>query len=156
MLATADEPELVGHLGPDLLDPEWSPGHAAEAVRRFTAVPDREVGLVLLDQTVLAGVGNLYKTEVCFLLGVSPWTPVSEVDAARAVALSRTLLLRNAWRPEQSTTGEVARGLRHWVYDRAGRPCRRCGTPVRAGVQDSGTRQRTTWFCPRCQPGPRP
>ena len=81
LLPTADEDRLVGHLGPDLLDPDWGDGHAAEALRRFTARADHELGLVLLEQRVMAGVGNLYKTEVCFLLGVSPWTPVR--DAAR-------------------------------------------------------------------------
>ena len=77
----------------------------------------------------MAGVGNLYKTEVCFLLGLSPWTPVRDVpDPAAAIALSRELLLRNADRPQQSTTGELGRGRQHWVFERGGQRCRRCGT----------------------------
>src|SRR5438552_2552322 len=84
----------------------------------------------------LAGRGNLYKAEVCFLLGLSPWTLVRDVpDPAKAIALSRTLLLRNADRPEQSTTGELARGRQHWVYERAGQRCRRCGTRIRTAEQ---------------------
>ncbi|GAA4026367.1 endonuclease VIII [Allokutzneria multivorans] len=152
LLATAEESRLVGHLGPDLLDPAWSPAHEAEAVRRLTADPSRELGLALLDQRVMAGVGNLYKAEVCFMLGASPWAPVSTVDSSRVVALARKLLLRNALRPEQSTTGELARGRQHWVYERGGRPCRRCGTPVRRTVQGTGLQQRSTYHCPTCQP----
>jgi endonuclease-8 len=152
LLPTDEESRLVGHLGPDLLDEAWDRAHEDEAVRGFTADPDRELGLVLLDQRVMAGVGNLYKAEVCFLLGASPWSPVSAVDAGAAVRLSRKLLLRNAWRPEQTTTGELARGRQHWVFERAGKPCRRCGTRVRTGTQGSGVLARVAYWCPRCQP----
>ncbi len=157
LLRTDDESDLVGHLGPDLLADDWSDAMAEEAVRRFAAQADREVGDVLADQRVMAGVGNLYKAEVCFLLGVSPWTPVRDLPDGtvhRAVALSRKLLLRNAFRPEQSTTGETARGRQHWVYQRTGRACLRCGTAVRAGEQGSFVPVRYTWYCPKCQPGP--
>jgi endonuclease-8 len=154
LLPTAEESRLVGHLGPDLLDPSWDDATAAEATRRLAADPSRPIGLALLDQRVMAGVGNLYKAEVCFLLGVSPWSPVSATDPARAVELSRKLLLRNAWRPEQSTTGELGRGRQHWVYERHGKRCLRCGHTVRRGVQGSGVQQRPAWYCPHCQPGP--
>jgi endonuclease VIII len=157
LLPTGEEHRLVGHLGPDLLDPDWGERHAAEALRRLTADPDAELGLALLDQRVLAGVGNIYKTEVCFLLGVSPWLPVGQLDdPERAVTLSRRLLLRNADRPEQSTTGELGRGRQHWVYQRTGQPCRRCGTRVRTGEQGDGVYARVASYCPRCQPGPAP
>ncbi|HEX5120569.1 MAG TPA: DNA-formamidopyrimidine glycosylase family protein [Pseudonocardiaceae bacterium] len=159
LLRTDRESELVGHLGPDLLADDWDDTMAAEAARRLAGQGGREIGDALADQRVMAGVGNLYKAEVCFLLGVSPWTPVADLPAdavPRAVALSRKLLHRNAWRPEQSTTGELARGRQHWVYGRTGRPCLRCGTPVRSGQQGSFVPVRYTWFCPRCQPGPTP
>jgi endonuclease-8 len=104
--------------------------------------------------SVLIGIGNLYKAEVCFLLGVSPWSPVSAVDPAAAVRLCRRLLLRNAEHPEQSTTGELRHGAQHWVYGRAGRACRRCGGTVRAAAQ--GSSPRTAYWCPHCQPGPYP
>jgi len=78
LLPTDAEDRVVGHLGPDLLDEEWGDAHAAEALRRFTARRDHELGLVLLEQRVMAGVGNLYKAEVCFLLGLSPWTLVRD------------------------------------------------------------------------------
>jgi endonuclease-8 len=152
LLPTAEEARLVGHLGPDLLDPAWSPSHEAEAVRRLADRPTQELGLALLDQTVFAGIGNLYRAETCFLLGVSPFTPVSTVDSSAVVALARKLLLRNAWHPEQSTTGDLTRGRQHWVYERTGRPCLRCATPIRSAVQGAGLHQRTVWFCPRCQP----
>lgn len=155
LLPTAAEDRLVGHLGPDLLDPAWSDAHTEEAVRRLTARGSSELGLVLLEQRVMAGVGNLYKTEVCFLLGLSPWTLVRDVpDPAAAVALSRELLLRNADRPEQSTTGELGRGRLHWVYERGGQRCRRCGTRIRTAPQGTGIYARPTAWCPHCQPAP--
>jgi endonuclease-8 len=156
LLPTDAESDLVAYLGPDLLGPGWDEDQAAEAARRLAAQPDQEIGLALLDQRNLAGVGNLYKAEVCFLLGVSPWSPVSGVDAGKAVALSRKLLLRNAWRPEQTTTGETARGRQHFVYQRHGKACLRCGTKIEVAMQGSDVRQRGTWFCPSCQPGPHP
>jgi endonuclease-8 len=157
LLATDDESRLVGHLGPDLLDPAWGDAHAAEALRRFTARRDSELGLVLLEQRVMAGVGNLYKAEVCFLLGLSPWTLVRDVpDPATAIALSRSLLLRNADRPEQSTTGRLARGRQHWVFERGGQRCFRCGTRIRTAEQGDGVYARIAYWCPRCQPGPAP
>lgn len=157
LLPTAEEDRLVGHLGPDLLDPAWGDEHAAEALRRFTARGESELGLVLLEQRVMAGVGNLYKTEVCFLLGLSPWTLARDVpDPAAAIDLARTLLLRNADRPQQSTTGELARGRQTWVYDRGGQRCRRCGARIRTAKQGEGVHARVTSWCPTCQPGPAP
>lgn len=154
LVRTPGETGLVKHLGPDLLDPDWSDEHAAEAVRRLTTEPGRELGLALLDQAVMAGIGNVYKAEVCFLLGVSPWTPVSEVDPAEVVALSRRLLLHNAVRGSRVTTGDPRRGREVWVYGRERSGCLRCGGRVLVGVQGTGTRERVAHYCPRCQPGP--
>lgn len=148
LVSTSDEKKLVGHLGPDLLDPNWTDAELAEAVRRLTATPDREVGQTLLDQAVMAGIGNVYKSELCFLLGVSPWSPVSAVDPERAVQLARKLLLHNALRPNRTTTGDPRRPL--WVYGQHRHACRRCGEQVRVTRQDT----RVTYYCPRCQPGP--
>ncbi len=156
LVRTAEEGRLVAHLGPDLLDPDWSADHEAAAIARLTRDPGREVGLALLDQTVMAGVGNVYKTEVCFLLGVSPWSPVSDVDAGKAVSLSRELLLRNALRPVRNTTGDPRRGRETWVYGRQRAGCLRCGGRVVVADQGSGTRERVAYFCPHCQPGPCP
>jgi endonuclease-8 len=157
LMPTAEEHRLVGHLGPDLLDPAWDETHAAEALRRFTARGASELGLVLLEQRVMAGVGNLYRAEVCFLRGLSPWTLVRDVPhPAAVVALARELLLRNADRPQQSTTGELGRGREHWVYERGRRRCRRCGTRIRSAEQGDGAYARFVYWCPTCQRGPAP
>lgn len=157
LLPTDAEDRIVGHLGPDLLDEDWGDAHAAEALRRFTARGDHELGLVLLEQRVMAGVGNLYKAEVCFLLRLSPWVLVRDLpDPARAVGLSRELLLRNKDRPEQSTTGELGRGRDHWVFERGGQRCFRCGTRIAVGEQGDGVYARVAYWCPRCQKGPAP
>jgi len=154
LVRTAEESRLVGHLGPDLLAPDWSESHTRTAVERLTAEPGRELGLALLDQSVMAGIGNVYKAEICFLLGVSPWTPVSEVDAGKVVSLSRELLLRNAERGQRNTTGDPRRGRELWVYGRERTGCLRCGGRVVVAGQGAGTRERVAYYCPRCQPGP--
>jgi endonuclease-8 len=150
---------LVGHLGPDLLAEDWRDELAQQAISRLRGESGAEIATALADQRVMAGVGNLYKAEVCFLLGVSPWTPVADLDdavLARAVALSRDLLHRNAWHPEQNTTGQLGRDREHWVYQRSGKPCLRCGAPIRSAAQGDFAPARFTWYCPRCQPGPVP
>jgi endonuclease VIII len=153
LLPTGEEHRLVDHLGPDLLDPDWSPAHAAEAARRLRLDPSREIGVALLDQTLLAGIGNVYKSEMCFLLGVSPWTPVSDVDVERVVSLGRDLLLRNASGPDRNTTGDPRRGRQLWVYGRRRTGCLRCGGRIVTAMQGSDHRDRVTYYCPACQPG---
>jgi endonuclease VIII len=146
----AAESELVGHLGPDLLGPDWDPARAVENLRR---APDEAIGDALLDQRNLAGIGNLYKSEVLFIEHVDPWTPVREVaDLTRLVTSAQRLLRVNRDHPEQSTTGYPERGRQHWVYERAGEPCRRCRTPVRRAEQGVAPRTRSTYWCPTCQP----
>jgi endonuclease-8 len=154
VLPTDEEDRLVGHLGPDLLAADWGADHRAEAVRRLAARGDHQLGLVLLEQRVMAGVGNLYRAETCFLLGLSPWTLVRDVpDPGAVVDKARELLLRNADRPQQSTTGDLGRGREHWVFERGGRPCRRCGTRIRSAEQGDGVYARFVYWCPRCQRG---
>lgn len=155
LVPTAEEDRLVAHLGPDLLDPAWGPELAAEAESRLTADPERELGLALLDQRVVAGVGNVYKAEICHILRVSPWSPVSAVSAAETVELARDLLERNKLRVDRCTTGDTRRGRELWVYGRRRTPCLRCGGAVVAGVQGADVRERVAYFCPVCQPGPR-
>ncbi|RZS34779.1 endonuclease-8 [Herbihabitans rhizosphaerae] len=155
-LSTVDEHRLVGHLGPDLLDPRWTDEHARRAAENLAADPDAEIGIALLDQRVLAGLGNVYKTEVCFLLGVSPWTPVSGVDTAEAVRIGRELLRRNASRAARSTTGYDVRDRRLWVYARERAGCLRCGGRVVRTSQGERLRERVAYYCPTCQPGPTP
>jgi endonuclease-8 len=111
------------------------------------------VGEAILDQRNLAGVGNLYKSELCFLLGLHPRSPVGEVPDVRAlVRRAKQVLEANKLRTAQTTTGDTRRGRQVWVYRRDGQPCRRCGTPVEVAMQGSETRERATYWCPRCQP----
>ena len=146
LVRTSEEEQITGHLGPDLLGPDWD---CAEAVRRLSAEPGRPIGEALLDQRNLAGVGNLYKAEVLFLRGVNPWQPTGTVTDLGAMAeLARRLLDANKDRIGQVTTGSWRRGEETWVYGRRGRPCRRCGTPIRS----EGQRDRVTFWCPSCQP----
>jgi endonuclease-8 len=152
VLPTREEHRLVEHLGPDLLNPQWGSNDAAMAAKRLCEQPDVELGLALLDQRIMAGVGNLYRSELCFLLGVSPWTPVGKLaDPAGAITLARTLLRRNAGRVERSTTGELTRGRRTWVYERSGLLCRRCGAVIRRADQGVGVEARVVYYCPSCQ-----
>lgn len=152
LLPTGDEERVVGHLGPDLLDDDVD---LAEAVRRIAADPDREVGMALLDQRLLAGLGNLYRCEVLFLRGLTPWLPVGEVpDLPALVSTARRLIRANRGHWEQTTTGSLRRGEDHWVFERSGRPCRRCGTRIASAEQGDAPYARLTYWCPHCQPGP--
>jgi endonuclease-8 len=154
VVRTADEQTLVGHLGPDLLGADWD---ATEAVRRLAAEPDRTIGEALLDQRNLAGIGNLYRAEVLFLRGLSPWTPVQATpDLPAVVDLAERLLSANRLRTEQATTGSLRQGAQHWVYRRAGQACRRCGSRVRSADLGPAGQERRIYWCPRCQPGPEP
>lgn len=156
LVRTADEHEVVGHLGPDLLSADFD---AAEAVRRLGADPERPLVAALLDQRVMAGLGNLWANELCYLLGVSPWTPVGQVDARKVVARAARALRYSAASPAgyQVTTGDTRPGRTHWVTGMAGKPCWRCGSTVQVVEEVPGDPgRRRTWWCPRCQPGPGP
>ena len=154
LVRTEDEASVVGHLGPDLLGPGWDEDRAVDLLRRDPARPLVEA---LLDQKNLAGIGNLWAVETCYLRGHSPWTPVRDVDLRATVRLARRMLQHSLEHPGQVTTGDTRRGRTHWVYGRAERPCRRCGTPVSFRDSVTGTPYgRETWWCTSCQPGPFP
>jgi endonuclease-8 len=150
LLPREREEEVVGHLGPDLLGPDWD---EAEAVRRLTADPDRPLGEALLDQRNLAGIGTIYRSELCFLTGYDPRTPVGAVaDPLRMVRLARSMLEQNRHHPQIVTTGDKRRGRSLWVYGRGKERCLRCGTPIeRAELGQPGV-ERVAYWCPRCQP----
>ena len=140
----------MGHLGPDLLGPDWD---VEEALRRLRSDPDRAIGEALLDQRNLAGIGNMYKAELCFLLGLNPWLPVRDVpDLAALVRQAKRVLEANKLRVEQATTGDTRRGHQLWVYRRDRQPCRRCGTPIEVTAQGQEMQERATYWCPHCQP----
>jgi endonuclease-8 len=141
----------VTRLGPDVLGEEFDQETAAA---RLAARPDLEVGIALLTQSIVAGMGNVYKSEVCFASGVNPFRTMGSLTPGEIAALvsnARTFMLRNV--------GDVA-GLRRttrlsdpwqrlWVYERGGEPCRRCGTAIE--VRKQGLDARVTFWCPQCQ-----
>ncbi len=135
----------------------------AEAVRRLLARGSDAVADALLDQQVLAGVGNVFKSETCFVAGVHPFAPVSSLTRDQAQALTATarrLVAANVLEDsgdaivtyggrKRRTTNESDPGANLWVYGRAGEPCRRCGEPIARRLQ--GPNARVTFWCPRCQ-----
>ncbi|RST11887.1 Fpg/Nei family DNA glycosylase [Streptomyces sp. WAC05374] len=155
LIRTTDEPSVVGHLGPDLLGPDWD---FEEAVRRVCADPARPLGEALLDQRNLAGIGNVYKCELAFLARVTPWLPVGELPPGvpeRLVATAHRLLEANKERFDRRTITTTDRPDRKlYVYGRKNRPCYRCGTPIHR--KDETARERISYWCPGCQSGPAP
>lgn len=152
LVPTAAEREVVGHLGPDPLREDWS---AEEATRRLARDPGERVAAALLDQRNVAGFGNLWANELCFLRGVHPDTRMADVQIGPLVALGARCLRFSATMPgaHQVTTGNTHKGEQHWVTGRAGKPCLRCGTTVQVRAEVPGDPgRRRTWWCPRCQP----
>lgn len=139
-------------LGPDLLAESFD---ADEALRRLRERDAWALGVALLDQRAVAGIGNVYKSEVAFIERLDPWSPVRAFDDGslrNALSEARRLLQANAGRGARTTTGRRGPGRDLWVYGRGGRPCRRCGTPISSRRQ--GEHARVTYWCPRCQPPP--
>ena len=149
LIRTSEESRVTGHLGPDLLGPDWD---AAEAVRRLAAAPDRPIGEALLDQRNLAGIGTWFLAEMLFLRGIDPARAAGSVEDLEAlVGLGHRLLEANKTRPGHTSTGDTRPGQESWVYGRAGRRCRRCGTAVRRGEQGPPGQERLRFWCPNCQ-----
>ena len=147
--AAAARNEGTAHLGPDLCRPD---ADVDEALRRMAMLdPDRGIGEVLLDQRIAAGIGNVYKCEVCFAHGLDPATPVGDLteDLRRDLLVTASRMLRANLATRTRTTtadGGVA------VYGKGGRPCPRCGTAIE--VVRQGVHARLTWWCPGCQGRP--
>jgi endonuclease-8 len=152
LVPTAREGDLVDHLGPDILGPQWD---AALAAARVTASAGF-VGDVLLDQRVLCGVGTFWASEILFITRVLPWTPAADLDHERVTAMLERLhrlmdtARRTGW---QGSTGIQRAGEEAYVHARSGRPCRRCGDTVRVAMTGAAPRQRTMFSCPTCQGG---
>jgi endonuclease-8 len=128
-------------IGPDLLREDFD---VDEAIARMRARPDAEIANVLLNQRIVAGIGNIYKSESLFLAGINPFTPVGEIsdaDLRRLLNIARKVL--------RSRVRADARDYDPWVYTRGGKPCRRCGTKIARKKQ--GPDARSTYWCPRCQ-----
>lgn len=145
ILERAHDLDVVAHLGPDLLGSDWSTEIAAA---NLLADPERPIAETLLDQRVLAGVGNVYANELCFVFGLRPQTAVGAVsDPVRLLQRAQQMLWTNRLRVQRVTTGDTRRGRDLWVYGRAGEPCRRCGT----AIETDRSGDRVTYWCPACQ-----
>jgi endonuclease VIII len=145
ILDRAHDQDRVAHLGPDLLGPDWDP-HIAAA--NLMADPQRPLAEALLDQRVMAGIGNVYCNELCFVSGRLPTAPVSALpDPFRLAIRAREMLWANRSRWNRCTTGDTRSGRQLWVYGRAGQNCRRCGKPI----DYDATGDRVAYWCPVCQ-----
>jgi len=144
-------------LGPDLTDEPLDVAHVVARLRD-PGQAGVAIGEALLDQRVMAGVGNVFRSEILYLERVDPFAPVGSLDdrtLERLVTTAHRLLQANIGprsRAQRSTTGGApeAAGAPLWVYRRTGRPCRRCGTSIRAASLGRDL-PRTVWWCPRCQ-----
>ena len=153
----------IPHPGIDVLSDQFD---AEEAARRLLAHGDEELGDVLLHQEVMAGVGNVFKSEICFVTGLNPFqnvATITRVQADEAVAVAQRLLATNVLENsgdaivtyggrKRRTTHESDPGASLWVYGRKGEPCRRCGEPIPRRIQ--GPDARVTFWCGLCQPMP--
>jgi endonuclease-8 len=145
ILDRANDLSVVAHLGPDLLGDDWDPRLAAA---NLTADPQRPLAEALMDQRVVAGIGNVYCNELCFVSGCLPTTPVSTIaDPLRLVTRARDMLWANKSRWNRCTTGDTRAGRQLWVYGRTGQACRRCGTLI----ESDKTTERVAYWCPACQ-----
>lgn len=157
LVRRAEEATLVGHLGPDLLGPDWD---IQNALGNLRARPDTSIGWALLDQTNLAGIGTMYAAETLFLQRRHPWQPVGQVadsELSDIVERARRLLDCGRIAGVQSTTGSTRKGEDKYVHARSGLPCRRCGAAVRVApigpaLAPSPT-DRSMFYCPSCQGG---
>jgi endonuclease VIII len=150
-------------LGPDLIGEDFGDDEALERLR-IPALSGDAVGEALLDQRVVAGIGNVFRSEICFIDRVDPFAPVGSLPdetLRRLLHTARRLLQANRRGRARTTMpdllggeprgGPTPAGGRLWVYGRAGRPCRRCGSPIRTLVHGTTLRRRVFW-CPGCQP----
>ncbi len=152
----------IPKLGPDLLSSSFSED---EVMKRLIARPDDEIANALLNQQLLAGIGNVFKSEICFTCGINPFAKVSSLSVAQleqVLAASRRLMAANVnegasdrivtYTGLRRTTGADNPTARLWVYGRRGKQCRRCGTLILMRKQGPGVR--STYWCPECQPMP--
>lgn len=154
LVATARESRVVGHLGPDLLDPGFETELALANVR---ADPDRPLVEACLDQRNVAGMGTIFTSEPMFLHGINPWTPVGQLDPdllAELLATTRRLLVLSCRLGRTTVTGRVeTTGTDGWVFARVGLPCKRCGGTIRLASVGPPPNQRVICYCPACQGG---
>jgi len=139
---------VLEKLGPDLLKDDFS---WDETLRRLREQQDNPIGVAVMRQNILAGIGNVYKSEVLFLCKVDPFVPVadySDHDLKVIVQKARELLKQNL-QGKPRTTRHALDGGRMWAYGRSGKPCRKCGTMIK--MRRQGIEARSTYWCPSCQ-----
>jgi endonuclease-8 len=152
VVANVETPRALAHLGPDVLAADFGAPAAEEARRRLRARADLPLGVAIMDQTALAGVGNIYKSETLFTLGLDPFAPVSAFDdetLAAVVARARRLMSSNLRGAMRTTTRNQSQ--RFYVYERKGKACLRCPSIVE--MRRQGEQARSTYYCPQCQLG---
>ena len=139
---------VITGLGPDVL---VEPFDDLEYVRRMRAAGDREIGDAVMQQRIVAGIGNIYKAESLFLSGTDPWVRVDSLSNAELIAIRETAtrIMHDGVLDARAITFTGPGAPGQWAYGRAGLPCRRCGTPIASRKQ--GLDQRTTYWCPTCQ-----
>lgn len=154
LVRTQDEDQVVGHLGPDLLDPGFDP---VQAVANLLGQPEVPVAESLLDQRNLAGIGTIWASEPLFLHRVNPWQPVGAVGAEALTELlstTRSLMVQSCRTGRTATTGRTGVGEQTWVFGRRGMRCHRCGSTVGQGSVGRAPQERVFSYCPGCQGGP--
>ncbi|MCC2319256.1 DNA-formamidopyrimidine glycosylase family protein [Cellulomonas chengniuliangii] len=152
VLATRDEHQVIGHLGPDLLADDFPRAGLPEALRRWADRGPQPVADVLLDQRVVAGIGTIFMAESLFARGLWPWTPADEVpEPAHLLGVARRLMQRSVAATVPGSTGESGPGAQTLVHGRAGKPCRRCGAPIQVGEARPAPFTRPVFYCARCQ-----
>ena len=164
MARSLERSSQVPKLGPDVLSEGFSVEHGVQALReRAASHPDDEVGVVLLNQRVMAGLGNVYKSEVAFAAGVNPFRAmrtITEREMEALVEAARKYMTANVaegtseqmvtYTGPRRTTRAMDHGARMWVYRRQGEECRRCGAAIL--MRKQGVQVRSSYWCPVCQP----
>ncbi len=153
LVRTAEENRLVGHLGPDLLDPGFD---QAQAVANVGQAPARTITEALLDQRNLAGIGTIFASEPLFLHQINPWSTVSRVgpsEVAAVVDTARSLLISSCRLGRTTITGRSDQLDDAWVHGRVGLACKRCSQPIRLASIGVPPQERVMFYCARCQHG---
>ncbi len=153
LVRTSNEDTVVGHLGPDLLDPRFD---LSAALANLGSVPGRAVAEALLDQRNLAGIGTIFASEPLFLHGINPWRPIEDLgeDGTRTVVgTARRLLVLSCRLGRTTMTGRADMTDDAWVHGRMGLPCKKCGTTVRLAPIGQQPHERVIFYCPHCQDG---
>ncbi|MGB5934943.1 MAG: DNA-formamidopyrimidine glycosylase family protein [Ornithinimicrobium sp.] len=150
---TSHEDRIVGHLGPDLLDPGFDQVLALDNVM---GAPARTITEALLDQRNLAGIGTIFASEPLFLHGINPWSPVGTIggsEVAEVIDTARSLLISSCRLGRTTITGRSDQLDDAWVHGRVGLACKRCSRPIRLATIGTQPQERVMFYCARCQQG---